>query len=177
MMPSHYWISTAMMPKILAGGHSLIPAMKLRLNMPAELIDIARISDLRFIKEDNGTLVIGANATHADIAKSDLVREKIQMFADAAGMIGDIQVRNMGTIGGSIAHADPAADWPALLLAADATVVVKSSGGERQLAATDFFQGFYATALDSCEVITEIRVPIPHAGMAYLLSEILPACL
>ena len=151
--------------KLLAGGHSLIPALKLRLNQPEVLIDIARIPELNFIKEEGGEIIIGAGTTHADIASSDLIASKISMFAEAAGMIGDIQVRNMGTIGGSIAHADPAADWPALLLAADATVVVKAPRGERKIAASDFFEGFYTTALNPAEIITEIRVPTPHAGV------------
>ena len=152
--------------QLLAGGHSLIPAMKLRLNAPGILVDIGRLSELKFIRSEGGELIIGASSTHADIAASDMVRDNISMFAEAAGLIGDIQVRNMGTIGGSIAHADPAADWPALLLAADATIVAKSPKGERKISASDFFEGFFATALNPSEIITEIRVPIPHSGIS-----------
>ena len=150
--------------KILAGGHSLIPAMKLRLNTPGVLIDIARLSDLRFIRKDGDTIAIGAASTHHDIASSELIGGSIPMLASGAAKIGDIQVRNLGTIGGSIAHADPAADWPALLLAANASVCLKSSSSNREITAADFFQGFYMTALEANEIITEIRVPVPAAG-------------
>lgn len=144
--------------KILAGGHSLIPAMKLRLSNPGTVIDIARLSELRFIREEGGTIVIGAASTHNDIATSALIQSKLSMMSSGAGRIGDIQVRNMGTIGGSIAHADPAADWPALLLAANASIVMKSASGERKVDASDFFTGFYTTALEANEIITEIRI-------------------
>lgn len=150
--------------KILAGGHSLIPAMKLRLNNPGIVIDIARLADLRFIEHRGDDIVIGAASTHHDIASSELISSKIGMLSSGAGMIGDMAVRNLGTIGGSIAHADPAADWPGLLLAAGATMVLKSADGTREVAATDFFQGFYMTALESNEIITEIKIPVPATG-------------
>lgn len=150
--------------KLLAGGHSLLPAMKLRLNQPASLIDISRIEALKGIREDGGEIVIGAGTTHGDIATSELIKNKLSFFAEAAALIGDVQVRNYGTIGGSLAHADPAADWPALVLAADAGIEVKGSGGLRKIAATDFFTGFFSTALGENEIITAIRVPIPAAG-------------
>lgn len=150
--------------KILAGGHSLLPAMKLRLNQPGILIDIARIASLRYIREEGGQIAIGAATTHNDIAISDLLARNVPVFPHAADLIGDVQVRNRGTLGGSIAHADPAADWPAVLLATDAVIVVKGSSGERHIPAVEFFTGFYSTALEEGELITEVRVPLPPAG-------------
>ena len=150
--------------KILAGGHSLIPAMKLRLDAPEMLIDISKIASLQSIEEADGNLVIGAGVTHHQIASSDLVKGKIAMLAEAADLIGDVQVRNVGTIGGSIAHADPAADWPALLLAADAKIAVAGVKGARTIAAADFFEGLFTTALGEGEVITAIHFPIPSAN-------------
>ncbi|MDH3708741.1 MAG: xanthine dehydrogenase family protein subunit M [Cyclobacteriaceae bacterium] len=149
--------------KILAGGHSLLPAMKLRLNSPGAVIDISGIGELSYIKEEGSHLVIGACTTHGDIAKSTLLSEKIPMIVEAAAEIGDVQVRNKGTIGGSLAHADPAADWPASLLAGEAEIVLASSSGERTVAAVDFFQGLFTTDLGENELITEIRLPIPDA--------------
>lgn len=145
--------------KILAGGHSLIPALKLRLNQTGTLIDISRIESLRQIKTDGSNLVIGAGATHADISTDPEVMAHAPMLAVVAGQIGDVQVRNAGTIGGSIAHADPAADWPAALLAAGATVVVQSKKGTRHIDISDFFTGIYSTDLAADEIITQIRVP------------------
>ena len=150
--------------KVLSGGHSLIPALKLRLNQPAALVDIARIADLRYIRLDGQQIAIGAASTHKDIATSALLAEHISMMPQAAVLIGDPHVRNVGTIGGSIAHADPAADWPGVLLAADAQIVLRSAGGTRTLAAQDFFLGFFTTALQEGEILTEIRVPVPAAG-------------
>ena len=150
--------------KVLSGGHSLIPALKLRLNQPAALVDIARIAALRYIRQDGQHIAIGAASTHKDIATSALLAQHLSMMPQAAGMIGDPQVRNVGTIGGSIAHADPAADWPGVLLAADAEIVLQSASGKRSLAAQDFFLGFFTTALAEGELVTEIRIPIPAAG-------------
>lgn len=150
--------------KILAGGHSLIPAMKLRLNSPGTLIDIAKISALQGIRQEGDELVIGAAATHYQIASSELVKNTLSMLAEGAAVIGDPQVRNKGTIGGSLAHADPAADWPALLMAADAGIVCQSKSGSRTVSATDFSTGLFATALEDGEIITEIRIPMPPAG-------------
>ncbi len=144
--------------KLLAGGHSLLPAMKLRLYTADTLVDISKIESLKKIELSGDVLSIGAGATHQSIASSDLVKEHAGLFSMVAGKIGDIQVRNMGTIGGSIAHADPAADWPAALLACDATVVIQSSSGTREVAASDFFTGMYSTALGEQEVITAINV-------------------
>lgn len=150
--------------KILAGGHSLLPAMKLRLNQPGKLVDISKIDSLKGIREEDGEIVIGAGTTHGDIASNDLIKSKLPFFAEAASWIGDLQVRNYGTIGGSLAHADPAADWGALVLAADASIITKSNNGSRRILATDFFQGLFTTALEEGEIITEIRVPVPAKG-------------
>jgi carbon-monoxide dehydrogenase medium subunit len=150
--------------KILAGGHSLLPAMKLRLSHPSKLVDIAGIAALKGIKEEDGEIVIGAAATHADIANDNLIKSKLSFFAVGASYIGDVQVRNHGTIGGSLAHADPAADWPALVLAADAFIEVQSSNGKRRIKATDFFTGLFSTSLQNGEIITAILVPLPAEG-------------
>lgn len=150
--------------KILAGGHSLIPAMKLRMNRPSKLVDITGLSALKGIKEEDGEIVIGAATTHADISYDKLIKSKLSFFAEAAAVIGDLQVRNHGTIGGSLAHADPAADWPALVLAADAAIEVQGSNGKRRIKAADFFTGLFSTALQDKEIITAIRIPVPSEG-------------
>lgn len=150
--------------KLLAGGHSLIPAMKLRLQSPRTLIDLGTVPGLRGVKEDGGQLVIGALTLHADIAASELVRKHLPGLSDAASVIGDVQVRNRGTIGGSVAHADPAADLPVILTALNATFVAQSPSGTRSIAVDDFFTDFYTTALNANEILTEIRVPIPSPG-------------
>ncbi len=150
--------------KLMAGGHSLLPAMKLRFNSPGVIIDISGIKELSYIKEDQGMLAIGAGTTHADIANSSLLAEKIPMITEAAAAIGDIQVRNVGTIGGSIAHADPAADWPASLLAGEAEIIITNGSGSRSVPAGDFFQGLFMTALNEGELLTEIRLPIPSTA-------------
>lgn len=147
--------------KILAGGHSLIPAMKLRLAEPAVLIDIQRVEGLKGVSESDGTLVIGALTTHHELESSDLVNQKLPILAQTAGEIGDVQVRNKGTIGGSLSHADPAADWPATILALDADLKIVGSGGERVVKATDFFEELYTTALEADEILTEIHVAVP----------------
>ena len=156
--------------KILAGGYSLLPAMKLRLSQPGILVDISSISSLKGIREENGHLVIGAATTHDAILTNKLIQEKLPFFTTAAGMIGDVQVRNRGTIGGSIAHADPAADWPAPVLAAGGIIDITGPGGTRNVAATEFFTGLYSTLLAENEIITAIRLPVPEAGckMVYL---------
>ncbi len=145
----------------LAGGHSLLPAIKLRLNEPDSLVDISRIAELRFIKRDRGTLTIGASTTHHEVANSADVKGAISMLAEGADHIGDPAVRNKGTLGGSLAHADPAADWPAMMLAVNADVVIANPKGSRKVAAGDFFQGFYMTALEEGELITEVEIPVP----------------
>ena len=150
--------------KLLAGGHSLLPAMKLRLAQPAHLIDISRLTELRGITRDGDTITIGALTTHAEIEASDVLREACPILPEAAHVVGDQQVRNRGTIGGVLAHADPAADYPAVILALDAMVTAVGPTGEREIPIGDFFQGFLTTALDPGELLTAIRFTIPPAG-------------
>jgi carbon-monoxide dehydrogenase medium subunit len=155
--------------KVLAGGKSLIPLMKLRLAAPAQLVDIGRIADLNFIHEEGGMLRIGATTTHFQVESSPLVRSRCPLLAEAASHIGDIQVRNMGTIGGSIAHADPAADYPASLLALEAKVSLISSKGKRDMTMADFFVDTFTTALEPGEIIQAVVVPLEDqsAGTSY----------
>lgn len=145
--------------KILSGGHSLLPAMKLRLNRPELLIDISGISDMKAISEDGDEIVIGANCTHKEILNADLITSDLNILAQAAETIGDIQVRNRGTIGGSLAHADPSSDYPAVVLACEAKIEVTGKKGSRTIEASDFFQGIFTTALEEDEIITAIRFP------------------
>jgi carbon-monoxide dehydrogenase medium subunit len=154
--------------KLLAGGHSLIPAMKLRISRPAVLIDLGRLSDLRYVREDGDRIAIGALTRHADIEKDELLKRECGLLAYTAGLIGDPQVRHRGTIGGSTAHGDPASDTPTVLLALDAEIVARGPGGERVIAASEFFRGVYETALGPQDVVTEIRVPrLADAGWSY----------
>ena len=150
--------------KLLAGGHSLIPTMKLRLASPRTLIDLGTVAGLRGVRMDGNTLAIGALTVHTDVASADLVQKHLPGLADAASVIGDLQVRNRGTIGGSIAHADPGADFPVMLTALNASFVLQSTSGSRTVAADDFFIDFYTTAMNANEVLTEIRVPLPTSG-------------
>lgn len=155
--------------KLIAGGHSLVPLMKLRLSEPGRLIDISRIAELAGIKESGGHISIGATTVHHDIATSKLLRDKCPMVAEAAAEIGDPQVRNRGTIGGSLAHADPAADFPAVVLALDAELQLRGRSGARTVKASDFFQGFYTVNLQPLEIITAIRfAPVKASGYAKL---------
>ncbi len=147
--------------KLLAGGHSLIPAMKLRLTRPDVLIDLRRIPGLSGIREEGRTLVIGALTTHTQVGASETVRRLLPGLADTASVIGDLQVRNRGTMGGSVAHADPAADLPVTLTALNASLVLASSGGERAVSADGFFLDFFTTALEPHEILTAIRIPLP----------------
>jgi carbon-monoxide dehydrogenase medium subunit len=147
----------------LAGGQSLIPMMKLRLALPEALVDLRRIPGLDEISA-NGELRLGARATHRAVSESDAVRSGWHALAELAGQIGDPQVRNWGTIGGSIAHADPAADYPTMLKALAATITAKGPSGERTIAADDFFTGLFTTALESGEVVTSVIVPALPAG-------------
>ncbi|HWQ35825.1 MAG TPA: xanthine dehydrogenase family protein subunit M [Blastocatellia bacterium] len=147
--------------KVLAGGQSLIPVLKLRLAAPAAVVDIGRISDLSYLRSEGGVIRVGALATHAAIAKSPLIREACPLLAETAAQIGDQQVRNRGTLGGSLVHADPAADWPAAMLALDAEIVVRNASGERVIKAADFFVEMMTTAVQTGELVTEIRIPAP----------------
>jgi aerobic carbon-monoxide dehydrogenase medium subunit len=145
--------------KFLAGGHSLLPLMKLRLAQPSVLVDIGRISDLSYIRDAGDHIAIGALTRHMDLETSSVLAEHVPLLAHAAGHVGDPQVRHRGTIGGSIAHSDPASDLPATTLALGATYVAQGPNGTREIAAGDFFQGFLETALEADEMLTEIRVP------------------
>jgi len=152
--------------KLIAGGHSLVPLMKLRLSEPGRLIDIARIAELSGIRETGGKLEIGATTVHHDIATSALLRAQCPMVAEAAAEIGDAQVRNRGTIGGSLAHADPAADFPAVMLALDADIQIRGKSGARTVKAADFFQGFYTVDLAPDEIIVSVQFA-PARAAAY----------
>ena len=145
--------------KLIAGGHSLLPMMKLRLATPAHLIDIRTIDGLQYIEDRGDYIAIGAGTAHASIEKSDLLKQKMPLLPQAAAVIGDPQVRNMGTIGGSLAHADPAADYPAAILAAGAQMIAVGENGERVIPAEEFFVELFQTDLDEREILTEIRVP------------------
>jgi carbon-monoxide dehydrogenase medium subunit len=149
--------------KLLAGGQSLIAAMKLRLSQPAQLLDLGDVAELRGIKVDGGAVTIGAMTRHAEVASSAEVKKAIPALAALAGGIGDRMVRNMGTIGGSVAHNDPAADYPAGVLALAATITTN----KRKIAADDFFKGMFETALEAGEIITSIAFPIPKCA-AYM---------
>jgi carbon-monoxide dehydrogenase medium subunit len=153
----------------LAGGHSLLPLMKLRFAEPPTIVDLGRIPGLDGIEQDADELRIGALATHASVAASELVRSRCRVLATTAEGIGDRQVRNRGTIGGSVAHADPGADYPTVTKALGATIVAAGSGGEREIAADDFFTGVFTTSLEQGELVTSVRVPVtdPGTGAAY----------
>ena len=150
--------------KVLAGGHSLIPTMKLRLANPGTLIDIGGISELKYINDKGDYLAIGAGTTHLMVETSSLVQQKAPALSQAAGQIGDVQVRNRGTIGGVLAHSDPQADYPGVVLALNATIVTEGSGGERTIEAVDYFTGLWETALGENEILTEVRIPVDSAN-------------
>jgi len=153
--------------KVLTGGHSLLPMMKLRLAQPAVVVDLRRCTELTGITRENGTLSIGAATTHADIESSDEVRKAVPLLCETAANIGDVQVRNVGTVGGSIVHADPAADWPAAFLATDAVFELRGLDGQRDVAAKDFFIGLLETAARPGEILTRIRVPVTEGTGSY----------
>ena len=150
--------------KVLAGGHSIIPTMKLRLANPETLIDIGGISELKYINDKGDYLAIGAGTTHLMVETSSLVQQKAPALSQAAGQIGDVQVRNRGTIGGVLAHSDPQADYPGVVLALNATIVAEGSGGERTIEAVDYFTGLWETALGENEILTEVRIPVESAN-------------
>ncbi|MBM3450468.1 MAG: xanthine dehydrogenase family protein subunit M [Armatimonadetes bacterium] len=156
--------------KLLAGGHSLLPMMKMRLAQPATLIDIGCVAELRGIRDDIGSIMIGALTTHDELTANAAVLSQAPLLAETASRVGDIQVRNVGTIGGSLAHADPAADYPAAVLALEATVHLRSAGGERAVAARDFFVDLMTTAARPDEILTHLRVPRrpPGQGWCYM---------
>lgn len=154
--------------KLLAGGHSLIPAMKLRLASPARVIDLGRLADLNYIRPENGKLAVGAMTTHHAIESSNLLADQCPLLPEVAAQIGDPQVRHRGTLGGSLAHADPAGDWPAAILALDAEIVAAGPAGTRTIAAKDFFVDLYQTALAPNEILREIRFPATGRAVAYV---------
>jgi len=155
--------------KLLAGGHSLLPLMKLRLASPRFVIDLGKLRGMSYIREEGEKIAIGAMTTHADVAASELLAAKCSLIAETAAEIGDAQVRNRGTIGGSMAHADPAADYPAAILALDAEIVAANTGGNRTIPARDFFVDMLTTQLRPGEIVTQVRVPKlnPRIGTAY----------
>ena len=150
--------------KLLAGGQSLVPAMRFRLAAPTALVDLARIAGLEYIREEGDALAIGAMTRESELEESDLIVDRYPLLADTARVIADPLVRNLATIGGNIAHADPANDHPATLLAYDARVVARGPNGERTIAIDDFFVGLFENALADNEILTEIRIPAPRAG-------------
>lgn len=153
--------------KLLAGGHSLLPLMKLRLATPAVLVDVGRVPGLSYVRDEGDHVAIGALTRHRDLEVSDVARANVPLLAHVAGQVGDPQVRHRGTIGGSLAHGDPASDLPAAVLALDATMVVDGPNARREVPAADFFRGFLETALGPDEMLTEIRVHKAPAGWAF----------
>ena len=154
--------------KFLAGGHSLVPLMKLRLAVPEVLVDIGRLGELRYIRGDGSHIAVGALTSHHELAQSSLLAAELPLLAHAAGRVGDPQVRHRGTIGGSLAHADPAADLPAVLLALDAVLVTRGPSGSRSIPAGEFFRGLFESVLEPDELLTEIRIPRPpQAGWSF----------
>jgi aerobic carbon-monoxide dehydrogenase medium subunit len=157
--------------KLLAGGHSLIPAMKLRLAQPGVVVDIGRIANLSYIREAGASIAIGAMTTHQEIEASALLRDRSPLLAEVAAHIGDPAVRNKGTIGGSLAHADPAADYPAAILALDAEIDLAGPRGTRTVKADDFFVDLLQTAIAADEILVEVRVPATAKTVAYVKTE------
>ncbi len=154
--------------KLIAGGHSLLPLMRFRLATPAVLVDIDRLTDLAYVRDAGDHVAIGALTRHRALETSELLRSQVPLLADAAGEVGDPQVRHRGTLGGSLAHADPASDLPAVVLALGGSMVARGPGGERVIAAGDFFTSFMESALAPDEVLTEVRVPkVPDAGWSF----------
>ena len=155
--------------KLLAGGQSLVPLMKLRLARSKVLIDLGRISDLNTIAERADSIVIGALTTHAQLESSDLLRTRCPLLPQTATTIGDVQVRNQGTIGGSLAHSDPAGDLPAAIIALGAEIKAVSAKGERWIKAEDFFLGLLTTALEPDEILTQVKIPVSNMGCTYII--------
>ncbi|HVT68606.1 MAG TPA: xanthine dehydrogenase family protein subunit M [Trebonia sp.] len=153
--------------KFLAGGHSLLPMMKLRFAMPDALIDLGRVTELSYIRDEGTYVAVGALTRHHDVATSGLLQQEIPLLAHTAGEVGDPQVRPRGTSGGSVAHADAASDLPATLLALEATFVVRGASGTRSVPATEFFKGIFETALEPGELLTEVQVPKPAQPNAW----------
>ncbi len=153
--------------KLLAGGHSLLPMMKYRLAAPSVLVDVGRLDDLRYIRRDNGHIAIGALTRHTELEHSDLLGSDCPVLRHVASLVGDLAVRHRGTLGGSLAHGDPASDLPAVVLALGGTLVAQGPNGRREIAATDFFTSFLETALAPDELLVEVRVPVATGGWNY----------
>jgi aerobic carbon-monoxide dehydrogenase medium subunit len=154
--------------KFLAGGHSLLPLMKLRLAVPEVLIDIGRLRELRYVRDEGSHIAVGALTSHDELTRSSVLASELPLLAHAAAQVGDPQVRHRGTIGGSLVHADPAADLPAVVLALDATLVARGPSGSREIAAAEFFRGLFETALQPGELLTDVRIPKPReAGWSF----------
>jgi len=158
--------------KLLAGGHSLLPLMKMRFAAPAHLIDLGRIAELKGIREDKGAIVIGAMTTENELIWSKLLQEKCPLIVEGARQISDPQVRYRGTIGGDISHGDPGNDHPALMIALGASFVLRGAGGERAVPADGFFHGLYDTELKADEIMTSIRIPLPAPGTGYAYAKL-----
>jgi len=158
--------------RLLAGGHSLIPTMKLRLASPGNLIDLAGIADLKGIRADGNDIVIGAMTTQHELIASDLLSSKLPIIRETSGQIADPQVRYLGTLGGNVANGDPANDMPALMLCLNATFHVSGKSGDRKVAARGFYQGLYSTALQSGEMLTAVRIPVPPVGHGYAYEKL-----
>ena len=158
--------------KILSGGHSLIPILKLRLSEPEVLIDIGRIDGLDQISESNGVIEIGPRVTHSELVHSDVISGRLPLLAAAASVIGDPQVRNVGTVGGNLAHADPASDLPAAMVCLNATMELQSAGGSRSVAIDDFFVDLLTTAVEPDEILTGIKIPVPDAGAGWSYAKL-----
>lgn len=158
--------------RVIAGGHSLIPMMKLRLAMPSHLVDLAALDELRGVSADGAEIVIGAMTTQHEVIASELLAARAPILREAAELIADPQVRYMGTIGGNVANGDPGNDMPAVMMCLGATYQLAGKGGERRVAARDFYQGAYFTALEPGEIVAAIRIPIPAAGHGYAYEKL-----
>src|ERR1700678_1280847 len=158
--------------RALAGGRSLIPMMKLRLATPANLVDLAAIAELKGIRSDGNDIVIGAMTTQHDLIRSDLLAAKVPILRETSLQIADPQVRYLGTLGGNVANGDPGNDMPAVMICLGATYHIAGKGGERRIAARDFYQGAYFTALESGDVLTAVRIPVPAAGHGYAYEKL-----
>ena len=158
--------------RALAGGHSLIPMMKLRLAKPEHLVDLAGISELNGVRNEGGDIVIGSMTTQNELVRSDLLAAKLPILRETSLVIADPQVRNVGTLGGNVANGDPGNDMPAVMMCLGATYHLAGKGGERRIAARDFYQGAYFTALEAGEILTAIRIPVPPAGHGYAYEKL-----
>ncbi len=159
--------------KPLSGGMSLVPMMKLRLAAPDRVVDLARLKELSYVREEGSALHVGATTIHYDVESSAAVKSKCPLLAETAGFIGDVQIRNMGTMGGSVAHNDPSADYPAALQALEAKIVLKGANGERTVSAADFFVDTFTTSLEEGEIVREVVVPVEAAGTGTSYAKVL----